>query len=1215
MTKNLKFLTLCFFALLCLQSTRSLAQNIGSMTNFNGTLLYTDITNTFNANLLQASNLQPTSPAINGLIQPTGMSNNGGFLYVCQRNNPTKVYNNTYNNVGNLTINFSANAIPNPLNVTNHADLIAFIPNTNQAYVMRRRNDIGGVGGDISLVTFNNQTNAVSTGIANTSSFNNVPPLSFTFDNNFIYVTSNRNLQQGSIIVLRRDNLTEVTRCTINGFNPRHVVISNDNLIISMDNSSVGLGTGGGGASTEGRIRTIKLSTILSGSCCPDYNDIVITLPSCAPFFNSFLINAAGNQLTNILTNGCILTQAYNPTPSNASGTMALSNNIISIAANTSSSNVNVPFTISQLSAGTAVTVTLGRRAYNSAGTLLNTTTLPNLVVSGSGSFVYGDVIPPSTGGSKYEYFIVGFNWQGAVCKTMSPNIFTVNIIGCNGTGLASILQSSTTVSANTTSVSVPVTVSFNNLSPSNMPFNLSLGVRYIDNNNLVVNYPHQYFVLNNGLSAILTHNLTVNIPSNQTGRYEIYVSSFNWYQMCSSNTSNNFYSILVPCTPSLNTTYASVSDSSCLLRTTFDMPCRQGTFAVQLYPQSAGGVPFSNASLIIHRTLTTQPTGNSIELSAAGLVGTYYIRVVTSNPTVISSNYQTITIPSSEVSLLCNAIRIESNRVVLPIQVTGFTPTTATPLTVTVKREPSGQLITSTFSTLPYELIDNNPTNVNTSYTYAIVATSANICNLTAKDSCTITTPNMVCGGDLWGQDDSNDDGTECSTSPNPWESPDIWLNPSPNAFNDDTDQAPIVGDTNYVYVRVRNRGTAADAGKLRLYWAAASTGLFWPNNWTSGTCGKGTPVGGEISSTIVDNEGNIINNGDITQGVNETKIYRFAWTFPNPNDYTHCFYEGEYVQNHHFCLLARIEQPADGVCRTQNLPKNETTNLGNNVVCNNNIFWQNITILTKDKENGGNLQAGVIARTTCVTSSWFTKVGGKEENNNNTDKLYCLPLTTKFTWTEAISNNVSFFESGAGYLTVNLGQTLYDLWTAQGQQGSGISTTFGSTYINVLQDGAYILVDLAPNQAYGLLHWFIPTSTICNNHTIRLTQTACNSAGFCALIGGETFQLRNFCTAKGSGGGIGHDNASRTDLSNEVLVYPNPAQNTLNVSVAVASKATTIQATLTDLAGRTVMAAKEYSAENGNFTLDLSSLSQGVYVLEMYINSQKVTKKIVKE
>lgn len=44
-----------------------------------------------------------------------------------------------------------------------------------------------------------------------------------------------------------------------------------------------------------------------------------------------------------------------------------------------------------------------------------------------------------------------------------------------------------------------------------------------------------------------------------------------------------------------------------------------------------------------------------------------------------------------------------------------------------------------------------------------------------------------------------------------------------------------PKFSRPNYVYVRVRNRGSSASTGteRLRVYWAKASTGLSWPNQW----------------------------------------------------------------------------------------------------------------------------------------------------------------------------------------------------------------------------------------------------------------------------------------------------------------------------------------------------------------------------------------------
>lgn len=102
----------------------------------------------------------------------------------------------------------------------------------------------------------------------------------------------------------------------------------------------------------------------------------------------------------------------------------------------------------------------------------------------------------------------------------------------------------------------------------------------------------------------------------------------------------------------------------------------------------------------------------------------------------------------------------------------------------------------------------------------------------------------------DLYIRDDVNDSGIEPNPSPDPmWLSPDIWVrnnplpgwNPRPypiatppawvNAthFNPDY-SSPVSGKPNYVYVRIRNKGTASNGTeRLQLYWASASTGLSW--------------------------------------------------------------------------------------------------------------------------------------------------------------------------------------------------------------------------------------------------------------------------------------------------------------------------------------------------------------------------------------------------
>lgn len=132
----------------------------------------------------------------------------------------------------------------------------------------------------------------------------------------------------------------------------------------------------------------------------------------------------------------------------------------------------------------------------------------------------------------------------------------------------------------------------------------------------------------------------------------------------------------------------------------------------------------------------------------------------------------------------------------------------------------------------------------------------------------------------DLYIRDDTSDTGAEPNPSTGPmWLSPDIWVrnNPlpgwtprpysitstpwwadptNPTNTNQDPDYAsPLSGKPNYIYVRVRNRGTASTGNeRLLVYWASASTGLAWDP----------TKVGG---SFIDDMQGGVLFGSEITK------------------------------------------------------------------------------------------------------------------------------------------------------------------------------------------------------------------------------------------------------------------------------------------------------------------------------------------------------------
>ena len=160
--------------------------------------------------------------------------------------------------------------------------------------------------------------------------------------------------------------------------------------------------------------------------------------------------------------------------------------------------------------------------------------------------------------------------------------------------------------------------------------------------------------------------------------------------------------------------------------------------------------------------------------------------------------------------------------------------------------------------------------------------------------------TPHNYTGApDLGREPDSNMNGK------NMWLSRAIWIR---NACTGGTGtyldhENPRFGQENCVLVNVKNRGTApvADA-KLEVYYANASMGLTWPDDWT--------PVG------TYDLPG--INGGD-------SFIANLPWSPPDTG---------------HYCLIARIVSVSDPMAVV------EDWIVGDNARANNNIAWRNMNV-----------------------------------------------------------------------------------------------------------------------------------------------------------------------------------------------------------------------------------------------------------------------------
>ncbi len=120
-------------------------------------------------------------------------------------------------------------------------------------------------------------------------------------------------------------------------------------------------------------------------------------------------------------------------------------------------------------------------------------------------------------------------------------------------------------------------------------------------------------------------------------------------------------------------------------------------------------------------------------------------------------------------------------------------------------------------------------------------------------------------------------------------------------------------------------------------------------------------------------------------------------------------------------------------------------------------------------------------------------------------------------------------------------------------------------------------------------------------------------------SLDNGKTWELYNKWNCNtilkklNSGDIISYDGGARwekyqNDNSLEIEVYPNPANNIINVNLKGDNKINTIE--MTDLIGNSV---RNYSTDVNNFQIIATDLASGVYYLTVYTDYGKITKSII--
>lgn len=181
----------------------------------------------------------------------------------------------------------------------------------------------------------------------------------------------------------------------------------------------------------------------------------------------------------------------------------------------------------------------------------------------------------------------------------------------------------------------------------------------------------------------------------------------------------------------------------------------------------------------------------------------------------------------------------------------------------------------------------------------------------------------------DLYIRDNTADDGVEPSRG-TVCQSPDIWT-----CLNNDPTEPPAAnpefGQTNYVFVRVRNRGSqAANNAQVRLYWSNVGTHLSRPHWQTADIKVNGTA--GNLRSVNVPAHG--------ASGDGEAITAAFEWTPPDPDDAV--WGDG------HFCLFATVSHPQDPLLQ-------EDVHL---VRWEDNLAWKNMVVQDAVLDAGASLE-----------------------------------------------------------------------------------------------------------------------------------------------------------------------------------------------------------------------------------------------------------------
>ena len=449
-------------------------------------------------------------------------------------------------------------------------------------------------------------------------------------------------------------------------------------------------------------------------------------------------------------------------------------------------------------------------------------------------------------------------------------------------------------------------------------------------------------------------------------------------------------------------------------------------------------------------------------------------------------------------------------------------------------------------------------------------------------------------------------DGGGWSATSPNDWE--DIWN--SPDLWNCDENENcppeeqhnPRATVVNKVGFSIYNAhpNLVSDPATLHLYYAMASTGEVWNEDWIDNQYQTF-----DLDWCYVGDE--LLNSPVNIPAIAPQNYYTnwVTWSPPNFVNSDYPFYvspddcglspetdptDGEL--KYEICLLARLMSEQDPI-----VAENDNTAVGHNVLNSNNIVTRNAFLIDPALGPGGGLPPIVVGHPSVVLVT-----------NNNNDPKYLDILFDKYSQgnTEALSSlmEISFV----------LSPELWSKWESTGKMGEGVQI-IGEREVKItnMETAKLLNIPFDPKEFQPLA---IKVTILSTSGKREIATILPDSFGFRVTHSSHQpinrpsnclFMIKDI-----------KQQSQIAQMSIEQLqCVPNPFSDAFDVSFYLTSNEKAVSLSLYDMHGKlvkTLASAQHFSEGRHTITVNSNYLATGLYICTLTTHTGSVSQKIVK-